>query len=55
MQAWRYDAMLEMIQSGKLAPEKLIGRRIGLSEAAIALTAMDSFKESGISIIDDFA
>ncbi|CAH0341340.1 zinc-dependent alcohol dehydrogenase family protein [Rhizobium sp. CECT 9324] len=54
MQAWRYDAMLEMIQSGKLAPQKLIGRRISLDDAARALTEMDSFKDSGISIIDRF-
>ena len=54
MQAWRYEDMLAMIESGKLAPEKLIGRHISLTEAAAALPAMDSFQESGISIIDRF-
>ncbi len=52
MQSWRYDAMLRMILSGKLSPERLIGRRITLSEAAPALATMDSFRENGISIID---
>eukprot|EP01031_Cornospumella_fuschlensis_P052869 gene52869-64596_t len=28
MQAWRYDAMLSMIASGKLQPQQLIGREI---------------------------
>ena len=54
MQAWRYEDMLAMIESGKLAPEKLIGRHITLSDAITALPAMDSFRESGISIIDRF-
>jgi alcohol dehydrogenase len=26
MQAWRYDAMMAMLQTGKIAPQKLIGR-----------------------------
>jgi alcohol dehydrogenase len=52
MQSWRYDAMLRMILSGKLSPERLIGRRITLSEAAPALATMDSFRGNGISIID---
>ena len=52
MQSWRYDAILRMILSGKLSPNRLIGRRITLSEAAPALATMDSFRENGISIID---
>jgi alcohol dehydrogenase len=52
MQSWRYDAMLRMILSGELSPDRLIGRRITLSEAAPALATMDSFRENGISIID---
>ena len=52
MQSWRYDAMLRMILSGKLSPDRLIGRRITLSEAAPALATMDSFRDNGISIID---
>ena len=52
MQSWRYDAMMQMILSGRLDPARLIGRRITLTEAAAALTEMDRFAESGISIID---
>ncbi|MBL0370508.1 zinc-dependent alcohol dehydrogenase family protein [Rhizobium sp. KVB221] len=54
MQAWRYDAMLEMISAGKLQPQKLIGGSLTLSEAASALTNMDAFADTGIRIIDRF-
>lgn len=54
MQAWRYDAMLSMIASGKLAPQKLIGRHIGLTEAVPALMAMDGASDLGISVITRF-
>jgi alcohol dehydrogenase len=52
MQAWRYDAMLAMIAAGTLKPEKLIGRRMSLTEAVPALMAMDDHAEDGIAIID---
>ena len=52
MQSWRYDAMLRMILSGKLSPDRLIGRRITLTEAAPALATMDSFRQNGITVID---
>jgi alcohol dehydrogenase len=52
MQSWRYDAMMQMILSGSLDPARLTGRRLTLTEGAIALTQMDQFAESGISIID---
>jgi alcohol dehydrogenase len=51
MQAHRYPAMLEMIRSGKLAPQRLIGRTIGLDDAPAALMAMDKFAGTGISVI----
>ena len=54
MQAWRYDAMLTMIEAGTLQPQKLIRRHISLTEAVPALMAMDSFAENGITIIDRF-
>ena len=54
MQAWRYDAMLAMIESGKLAPQTLIGRHIGLEEAVPALMAMDRATDLGISVITRF-
>jgi alcohol dehydrogenase len=51
MQAHRYPAMLEMIRSGKLTPQKLIGRTIGLDDAPAALMEMDKFAGTGISVI----
>jgi alcohol dehydrogenase len=54
MQAWRYDAMLEMIVAGKLEPKRLIGREISLEEAVPALTTMDRATDLGINVITRF-
>jgi len=54
IQAFRYDALLEMIRARKLAPEKLIGRTISLDEAPTALMAMDQFAGTGITVISSF-
>lgn len=54
MQAFRYDAMLQMIHSGRLKPEILVNRRISLDEAPAALMAMDRFEGIGMGVIDRF-
>ena len=54
MQAFRYRDMMNMIEAGKLHPEKLISSRISLDEAPAALAAMDSFATTGISVITSF-
>jgi alcohol dehydrogenase len=54
MQAFRYGEMLRMIDSGKLHPEKLIGKRLSLDEAPAALAAMDQFAGLGIGVITGF-
>ncbi|MCO5156420.1 MAG: zinc-dependent alcohol dehydrogenase family protein [Aquamicrobium sp.] len=54
MQAWRYDAILSMIEAGRIAPQKLIGRRIGLEEGIRALTTMDRSDAIGMSVITSF-
>jgi alcohol dehydrogenase len=54
MQAFRYKAMLDMIETGKLAPQKLIGNRISLAEAPAALMQMDRFDGLGISVVTRF-
>ncbi|MFC2249959.1 zinc-dependent alcohol dehydrogenase family protein [Labrys portucalensis] len=54
MQAFRYQAMFDMIAAGKLAPQKLIGSRIGLDEAPEALMRMDRFDGVGISVVTRF-
>jgi alcohol dehydrogenase len=54
MQAHRYDAMLAMIASGKLAPGKLVGRTISLEQSIEALTSMDRFEGSGVTVVTRF-
>nr|WP_320143678.1 zinc-dependent alcohol dehydrogenase family protein [uncultured Cohaesibacter sp.] len=54
MQAHRYDAMLAMVQSGKLDPARLVGKEISLAEAPEALTTMDSFLSIGATVITRF-
>jgi len=54
MQAFRYSALLEMLRSGKVAPQQLIGRTITLDEAPTALMTLDQFAGTGITVIDRF-
>lgn len=51
MQAWRYDSLLAMIESKKLTPERLIGRKIGLEDSIDTLVKMDKFDGSGVTVI----
>jgi alcohol dehydrogenase len=54
MQAHRYGAMLAMIESGKLAPGELVGRTISLEQSIEALTSMDRFEGSGVTVVTSF-
>jgi alcohol dehydrogenase len=54
MQAHRYGAMLDMVQSGKLRPERLIGARISLEDSIAALMAMDTFQSVGVTVVTRF-
>jgi alcohol dehydrogenase len=54
MQAHRYDAVLGMIAAGNLHPERLIQRRISLSESIDALVDMDRFQSPGVTVITEF-
>jgi alcohol dehydrogenase len=54
MQAFRYPEMMAMIEAGRLAPQKLVGKRIGLAQAPAALMAMDKFDGTGITVITGF-
>ncbi len=54
MQAHRYSAMLDMINSGKLDPARLVGDRISLAEAPNALMKMDKFQSVGATVITSF-
>ena len=51
MQAHRYGAMLQMIETGRLQPQKLITRHIGLDDACEALAQLGNFPGTGITII----
>jgi len=46
--------MLDMISAGRLSPEKLIGRTIKLEESIAALTSMNDFSTTGVTIIVEF-
>ena len=54
MPAHRYGAMLAMVESGKLRPERLIGDRISLEQSIAALMAMDAFPSLGVSVVTRF-
>lgn len=54
MQAFRYKALMDMLEQGKLAPQRLIGKRIALDDAPAALMAMDRFEGTGISVVTRF-
>ena len=54
MQAHKYPELLSMIKAGKLSPEKLILKKITLEESLDQLITMDSFNETGITVIDRF-
>ncbi len=54
MQAHAYPEMMNMIKSGKLRPEKLIGELISLEEAANLLPKMNEFQGVGVKVINRF-
>ena len=54
MQAYRYPEMLQLIQAGKLSPEKLIGDTISLEESIAVLTTMNEFNSTGVTVITEF-
>jgi len=51
MQAHQYPAMLEWISSGKMHPEKLLGSIITLEEGCRELTDLNSFRNTGVTVI----
>ncbi|MCB0280064.1 MAG: zinc-dependent alcohol dehydrogenase family protein [Calditrichaeota bacterium] len=54
MQAHRYDEIFQLIQSGKLEPQRLIGKKIKLEDSVELLPKMDEFSDSGIIVVDRF-
>jgi alcohol dehydrogenase len=51
MAAHRFEAVFGMMASGRLQPERLIGRRISLAESIEALVEMDRFTSPGVTVI----
>lgn len=51
MQAFRYPAVFEMIKSGKVQPQKMLGKIISLEEAPEALKNLNKFENLGITVI----
>jgi alcohol dehydrogenase len=51
IQAHRYPALLQMVDSGAVDPARLIGRTISLEDAPAALMTMDRFEYEGITVI----
>ena len=54
IQAYEYPAVLAMIQTGKLRPEKLIGKTIKLDQSPRELADMNNFSGTGITLIKNF-
>ncbi len=52
MQAHRYSPMLSMIESGKLHPERLIGKTISLEESREELVNMHRFDGTGVAVLN---
>lgn len=52
MAAHRFPQLFEMIATGRLSPERLIGRRIPLEDAPAALMGMAETREAGLTVID---
>lgn len=54
MQAYRYGEMLELVNTGKLAPSRLVGAQISLDESINVLMEMDNFQSVGATVISRF-
>jgi len=55
MAAHAYPAMLALVESGRLRPDRLVTARIGLEEAPAALAAMTDASPAGITVIRPLA
>ncbi len=51
MQAHQYPKMMEWISTGKMHPEKLLGRIISLEESCQELTDLNNFRHTGVTVI----
>jgi len=54
IQAHAYPEIFAMIDSGRLDPSRLIGRRASLADVVELLPKMDQFERSGMTVIERF-
>ncbi|NOR73659.1 MAG: alcohol dehydrogenase catalytic domain-containing protein [Draconibacterium sp.] len=54
IQAFRYEAVFEMIKNGKVQPDLMLGKTISLEEVPKALTNMNKFENLGVTVINKF-
>jgi D-arabinose 1-dehydrogenase-like Zn-dependent alcohol dehydrogenase len=54
IQSFRYPAMLEMVERGKLSPKNLITETIPIEKAFDVIDKMSRFENVGISVINQF-
>jgi len=54
MQAPRFPHMLQMVEQGRLAPGRLVHRRIGLEEVSSVVESMDRYGTLGVTVIDRY-
>jgi alcohol dehydrogenase len=52
---YMYPQILAMIKAGRLTPHQLVSRTIALDEVPAALSGMNAFNTSGITVINRFA
>jgi len=53
--AHRFAALMGMIEAGRLDPARLVTHRIRLSGLNDALSAMDGYGGTGVTVVDDIA
>ena len=54
MAARGFPPLFELIRQGRIAPGRLVTRRIGLDAAGAALAAMETYSGVGVSVVTDF-
>lgn len=54
MQAHKFADIFRMIRSGRLHPEKLVGKMITLEDSLQALVEMNNFEHLGVTVINQF-
>ena len=52
MAAVDYPDMLALVEGGRLRPDRLVRRTVGLDEAAALLPSFDSATAAGITLVD---